>query len=655
MYDVWVPVLNRDFTENQKQKLVEQLERFKAQSVMLVIWRVLWDENEKKKEIKTFKNTKDFLTQNGFNVSAWLAPTIGYSAPFNPKDNNAPHQHLIRFDGSVIGDAYCPLDEGFVTDFCDFVSKIAETGVDKIMFEDDFTFSGGKTTAEKASCCCEKHLEKYSQIVGRRVEREELCNLLYLEGPNEYRQKWFDMQGEILKDFCKKIETAVHSVTPDVRIGLSANSSSYMQEGATVDKLAKIIAGKTRPFIRMTGAPYWQNMPVFATCIDAIRVQTEWCEDGIELITEGDTFPRPRHWVPANKLEAYDMILRADGKSHGILKYMMDYVSDADYETGYIDRHILNEDAYNEIEKRFTGDTVGLRIFEYPELLKSLKFDRDFPFKMYCNDVYLPLVSQFFAIDNSLPVTYQDNGDATLIFGENARYIDEETLKNGVVLDAAAAKILIEKGIDIGVESYSETDSPTAEFYLDLNDRTTCATPDTAAFYDFKLKDGAKVLSKFACVPPGLGVIPTYSEEDGIKEFPACFTYENGKGQRFMVYSFSARTVTVDSKGWISGVFRNYLRQRQLGEGIKWLQKGRPLPAMCYKNPELYILCKRDGDKLTVGMWNLFPDSVLNPTIELDREYSKFDGYKCSGKILGNKVLLDNEIPPYSFVFFTVE
>lgn len=655
MYNVWVPVMNREFDEDQRKKLIFQLNRFNPQTVLLVFWRVLWDEEAKQKEIELFLETKKFLEEAGFNVGIWLAPTIGYSAPFNPKDNNAPFQHLIRFDGSVIGDAYCPLDDSFVEDFCDLIKRLVATGVDKIMFEDDFTFSGGKTTAEKASCCCEKHLEKYSQIMGREVKREELCNLLYHQGPNVYRQKWFEMQGIILEEFCKKIELSAHSVNPNVRIGLSANSSSYMQEGITIDKLARVIAGETRPFIRLTGAPYWQNMPTFATCIDAIRVQTEWCKGGIELITEGDTYPRPRHWVPAAKLEAYDMILRADGKSHGILKYMLDYNSDADYETGYIDRHILNSEIYEEIEKRFTGDTVGLRIFEYPELLKSLEFNRDFPFSYYCTDVYLPLVSQFFAADNSLPTTYQNTGGATLVFGENANYIDEEILNGGVILDAAAAKILLKKGVDIGIESFEEAKVPAAEFFTELNDRVSCATPADAAFYKFTLKSSAEVSGEFVCLPPGLAVIPTYDSEDDFEHFPTCFTYENQKGQRFMVYSFSARTVTVDSKGWLCGVFRNYLRQKQLVKGIEWLQKGRPLPAMCMGNPELYILCKRDGEKLTVGIWNIFPDSILKPKIKLDGEYKSLDCFKCSGKIVGNTVYLDEPIAPYDFVCFTVE
>ncbi len=84
----------------------------------------------------------------------------------------------------------------------------------------------------------------------------------------------------------------------------------------------------------MTGAPYWTNAVTLGPNIDAIRVQQYWCDDSIELLTEGDTYPRPRLWVPSSYLECYDMILRADGNSDGILKYMIDYTYNADYETG---------------------------------------------------------------------------------------------------------------------------------------------------------------------------------------------------------------------------------------------------------------------------------------------------------------------------------
>lgn len=52
--------------------------------------------------------------------------------------------------------------------------------------------------------------------------------------------------------------------------------------------------------------------------IEAIRVQTMRCRGDIELVSEADTYPRPRCWVPSSHVEMYDMILRADGLTNGI-------------------------------------------------------------------------------------------------------------------------------------------------------------------------------------------------------------------------------------------------------------------------------------------------------------------------------------------------
>lgn len=655
MYNVWVPVMNRKLTDIQKKKLIEQLKRFNPETVMLVFWRVLYNEADRAKEKAIFTENKEFIEKAGFNVGAWLAPTIGYGSAHNERDNQAPFTHLKRFDCTDIGDAYCLLDEKFADDFCTLIKTIASTGVDKIMFEDDFTFTGGKASPQNSTCCCEKHMERYSSIIGENVEPNNLCELIYKNGNNKYRKAWFEMQGEIFSEFCAKIEKAAHSVNPKLRIGLSANSSSYIQEGIGVDKLAKIIAGNTKPFIRLTGAPYWQNLPLYSTNIEAIRVQTEWCEEGIDLYSEGDTFPRPRYWVSGNKLEMYDMIIRADGATAGTLKYMLDYNSAADYETGYVDRHLKNSECYTEIERRFKGDTVGLRIFEYPRLLETLEFGEDYPLEKYGSYGFLPLISQQFTGDNSLPTTYSDCGGASLVFGENASFIDDKMLSGGLILDAAAAKILHKKGIDVGFKSYKRVASPTSEYFNEYSEQVTATTYDSSVFYSFELKDGAKQLSTFFRTPPGLGVIPSIDNIELYDGFPACYNYENENGQRFMVYAFTALTAAVGNEGWSSGVFRSYTRQKQLGDGIKWLQRGRALPAMCYGNPELYILCKKNGNELTVGLWNIFSDSVINPKIVLDGEYTELDCYNCEGEIVGDSVILNDDIPPFGYAFFTVQ
>lgn len=207
----------------------------------------------------------------------------------------------------------------------------------------------------------------------------------------------------------------------------------------------------------------------------------------------------------------------------------------------------------------------------------------------------------------------------------------------------------------MGFTAFKRVQSPNAEFFCDSNDQTTATTDSGSVFYEFALKPEAEILSRFFCTPKGLGVVPSLENINVYKSYPACYIYENSNSQRFMVYAFSAETVTVGSEGWCSGVFKGYFRQQQLADGIKYLQNGRALPAMCFKNPELYILCKRSENGLTVGLWNIFSDSVLNPEIKLDGIYSEIDCYNCNGEIEGDTVKLKEDIPPYGYAFFTVK
>jgi hypothetical protein len=88
-------------------------------------------------------------------------------------------------------------------------------------------------------------------------------------------------------------------------------------------------------------------------------------------------------------------------------------------------------------------------------------------------------------------------------------------------------------------------------------------------------------------------------------------------------------------------------------EAVERLQK-HPLPAVCEGNPGLYILCKKDENSMTVGLWNLLADEVISPTITLDRDYTSIDCYRCDGRLEGNQVLMQDDLPPFGFALFTV-
>lgn len=655
MYRLCVPLMDNGRAADDLEKLASELETAGIDTIFLVFDRVLDNHEMLKTKIDSFSVTREKLMSHGFEVNAWLAPTIGYGGR-GVCDNGAPEKYtrIVTDKGRVLDGGYCPLDEAFVDDFLNTVSALAKTGVREIMLEDDYTLTGGKMFREHG-CCCEKHMKLLSERLGENVSREKLSKMLYAKDGMRYRKAFLDLMGDTLAQLTERLEETIHSVDKDIRIGLSANASSYRIEGATMGELSKLTAGDTKPFIRMTGAPYWDAVPTYAANIEAIRVQTHWlAESGAELICEGDVYPRPRHWVPAAYLEGYDMILRADGKCGGILKYMTDYTSKADYENGYIERHRRNKAHYEEIERRFSGGTtVGLNIYESLDVFENAVFGDDITRENYHNyGSYQPLVSQWFALDNSMPITYDGQRDsASIVFGENARSVSRELLKNGAIVDAHAAKILTERGIDVGMRSCERSYPMPVEYFRAEDDYTIATANPDAVYYDIETDEKAEILSDFLKIKGGFG---NYSEHlwGSVERTPACYFYENGCGEKFLVYAFSAEVSW--AKGvWNKGLFRNYYRQSQLCRGIEKLQ-GRRLPAVCLKNPELYILCKRRNGSMSVGLWNFFADSVIEPRVILDREYSRVDFYNASGRIEGDSVLFDGDIPPYSFAFFTV-
>lgn len=649
MYEIYVPVISKKMSETEKFILINQLKRINPDVVYLCYLRVVYDKELKKETIETYKENKKFLEENGFETGVWVCPTIGYGGYVT--DGMDCYQRIVDLNGKKVN-AYCPLDDNFCEDLAEQFKEIAKTGVKYILLEDEFTLTGGKLWVERPGCACDLHMKKLSEILKKDITREEILPYIISGEKNEYRKIYCNLMGETLLKMAEVIEKAVHSVNEDIRIGFSSNSSSYHIEGIDSFTIAKVLSGKNKPYMRITAAPYWHNGPTLNSVIEAARLQNIWCrERGIDAVTEGDTYPRPRNMVSSSYLEMYDMILQADGNSKGILKYMLDYVSKVDFDTGYVDRHILNKENYDEITKRFSDmKTVGLEVFEKPHSITEMDFDETFDFTGFTSHGILPLLSQWFVTDNSIPTTYEKSDGAMLVFGTNVQYLSEDDLNRGLIIDIKAAKILQERGIDVGFESFKKTDKPNGEFFEKENDITSAGIDGQEGFFEFKLKENAKILSSFCITNHIFGFVRKKDEEE--KSYPACYLYENKDGQRFMVYTFSPWHVKTKTE-WNRGVFNNYYRQKQIIDNYEWLS-GKPLPAVCPGNPGLYLLCKKEKSKLVVGMWNIFPDEILNPVVITDGEYKNIDTYKCDADIVNNKVKLKNSIAPYSFVCFTL-
>jgi hypothetical protein len=238
----------------------------------------------------------------------------------------------------------------------------------------------------------------------------------------------------------------------------------------------------------------------------------------------------------------------------------------------------------------------------------------------------------------AVPTTYTGHAICRAAFGQNIQDIPNGDLGGGLILDAASAILLTERGIDVGLDPSSDLRS---SFLKTTATRLLSGNGKERALL---MNGGCKLLT--AAIRREADLLLSCSS--GKEIYPLCYRYENAKGQRFLVYLFEAMSLHKDS-----GLLQGYLVQDATTRGVEWISK-EPLPAKCQGHPQLYMLCKRNGGKLTVGLFNCHADSIFEPTVTLDQSYQTLTCLNTSGRLTGNTVTL-SELPAYAFAAFTVE
>ena len=224
-----------------------------------------------------------------------------------------------------------------------------------------------------------------------------------------------------------------------------------------------------------------------------------------------------------------------------------------------------------------------------------------------------------------------------MIVGENAKYAPEDVVNMPLLLDAYAARILTERGFDVGLAGCEPMDKPTSETFperkawtetiparvmpVDTNGRFWGLTPTEGAETDSFYNNGA----------------------------PAIYSYLRKNGAPVVVYAFDIETISTES-----AMVKNYCRQEQL------LRMLHPALVEIRKEPGAYVITRKTDDKLVVGIWNFGSDMLLPEYIQLDDEYSTILPIgKTDAELIWasemDRVTLRGMIPPYCFAGFVVK
>lgn len=573
------------------------------------------------------------LSTDGFEVGVWL-DSLGHGVVLNHAKaaEMLPFSPIVGLDGKSTPYAICPLDPQFRAHYAKALQIVAAMHPDLIMLDDDFRLNT-RGNVYNIGCFCDRHNAAFFERIGTKLPREELEELLFCGGESPYRTAWLEVQGESLLSFARDMRAAVDQIDPAVRLGACMCRDTWDLDGTDGIEIARAFAGGTKPFLRTIGAPYHDRR--IAAAVEYTRMQAAWCRrtDGdVEISAEGDVYPRPRYNVPSRFLELFDLALIATGDVDAHQKYMFDYNRSVFYETGYVERHLKNRDLRRKVDEIFKGKTsVGVHVLEEMHKMKTWDLPAEKPsgLCLYLHGGFCSRAARLLA-DASISTTYATGEYPVAIFGENARHAPLETLAHGALLDARAAAILRDRGIDTGLIQ-AEPATATAEYFPKEDDT-------------MPISDGLS-LHALTCAPT-VQVLTTLLPEGT----PGSYLYENAAGQRFFVLAEDSYHSPCSPQPNYHG---SYHRQQQLIDAIPWLC-GKPLPAVCSKNPYLYIISARGKDgNLAVALLNSFEDEIPTPTITLDRAYACIRFINCTGELHGSVVTL-SEISPYGFAAFEV-
>ena len=345
MYKISIPVVINT-AQFKMEETLSELKRAGADRVMLAVGEIPFHKAGREAIYQKLARCIPYYRENGLEVGFWAWSFM------RADRHNDPWGCDIRIghDGKENSVAFCPLSPGFFADTRDFLTNIARLGPDIIQFDDDYsmTFSGGV----KDLCYCDRHMALIQKELGEKIDRETLFEKAFSGKNNRYREVVLKVAGESVAEFSKEVRRAIDAVNPQIRVSLCSVMCAWDMDGTNAIATAKHLAGNTRPMIRMINAPYWSVSRAWGNrlqhTVELGRMQSAWCRgENIELMSEGDVYPRPRHYVPASFLEGYDAMSRFGGGTDGILKYMLDYNSSPTYETGYIDRHVKHKELYD--------------------------------------------------------------------------------------------------------------------------------------------------------------------------------------------------------------------------------------------------------------------------------------------------------------------
>lgn len=629
----YLPLMSRNCTPDTRPQFLSLLRQAETDTVFLVAEpEPFFRPSLRPAHMKNLCDNVRFFREAGLEVGIWTHG-LGYGGTL-PPDADPAFSGMTRIRSVCdreLDEAFCPTDPQFLSWYGAWFSALCSCGASLVMVDDDLF----QSVRPGLGCFCKNHRAMLAEKLqlspeAKELSAEALKQSIFTGAPSPERTAYFQVTGDSLRAFCQKLRRIADGIDPALRLGFCAGYTSFDSEGATATELTAILAGENRPFLRLSGAPYWVSASgnrfsgtALADILEFVRMQNGFCtaafgEEEVDLFHEADTYPRSRALVPSAICACYDCALRTEPNLGG-LNYLFDYNSSPDYETGYLRGHLRYRELREQIDRAFDGtEPHGVRVIEGVRKLRFAHLPEPFAGENELMRHALTYAGGFLA-NLGIPTVYGAPEDdlrevpAAVCFGENARLLIGKPLPRQLILDLPAARILQQSGTDTGFASAEMIPPP----LLTLHGTEQVGTGWLPFVYRLTLQDGAVPVSFFA-------------EEQ--EKSPAVYRYRNGAAE-FLVYAFDAYAQDPRTAFSLS-----YFRAEELADFLSV-----PYPKI-RREPRFYQICRKHPDGRLVSLFlNLSAD--IPESIRMEGLPAKFsisgaagvpesDGFRITSPVL---------------------
>lgn len=568
---------------------------------------------------KSLFRTSEAMAKLGivFSINPWI--TLCHSDRGRDSRKHLPGlRTMVGHDGAECKTCACPLSEVWRENTACVWRLYAETKPHVIWVEDDIrTFNHQPV---KFGCFCPEHMKRFSKRIGRKVTREELVAAILRSGkPHPWRRKFLDVQAEIMIDTVGFLARTVHSVSPETCMGLmSSGPHTHALEGRRWKEFAEALADGRPLYSRPPLGSYSEtSLRGLYYSQHSIKLTRDRLPAGTIAVTEVENVPFTQY-SKSHLFTFLQMAVSSAYGARGATMNLYDHCGTPMALDAGMGRMLAEKKPFlNALAKRCGTDGAyrGVRLLfdEKASYHKRLPKGAEYAALRGNGTEWMGALEE-----HGIPTTY-DSSSVTAVSGQVLRGIPDgeirELLSGGLLLDAVAAGVLVERGFarEIGLKNISaprnidEFGPPGPEEFFNPKFGGAEKT-----FITTRLS-GAHGRPHVAVMGPARGaeVISRIVDPDARPCYPCMTAFENRLGGRVVVHAF-------DLEDMFCLAYCHPFRARQLQGVVRWLARGKPPLMVRVRGGAHPLAFRKDcGDYTVLGFFNLTLDAWDSVELEL--------------------------------------